>query len=313
MKKVAFISLLGIVTLLSACSSSNIRVKQPKFEEEGNRISYVDFTTALENAAKNSDINQETAFKSKEAKISVQSKSTKSITRLNKKISSLTQGENLKSTIKYDPKNMAFMTKTETTNVMESESEITKTNDVVTVKSEAGTGITTIDEKLTTVDFNNNTMIMTVSETFDEEENAKNYLESNFKMQIYISGLSPYYNRLPSEEPSSDDTTYKFFKENNVFTYIYSGSSTDELSDGETYASIKNIDYVKAQIIYSAHEVTTKMYYLYESATTYTENYGTYRRNDVENFKGETSFEFNIKNKKVSVPKLDVSKYQVLS
>ncbi len=152
MKKVAFISLLGIVTLLSTCSSSNIRVKQPKFEEEGNRISYVDFTTALENAAKNSDINQEAAFKSKEGKFSVQS-----------------QGENLKSTIKYDPKNMAFMTKTETTNVVESESEITKTNDVVTVKSEAGTGITTIDEKLTSVNFNNNTIIITFSGTFYEE------------------------------------------------------------------------------------------------------------------------------------------------
>lgn len=313
MKKLAFISLLGIVTLLSACSSSNIRVKQPKFEEEGSQVSYSDFTSNLEKAAEKSDLNGEGLLESKELKTSIQSKSTTSVTRLNKKVSAINEGENMKSTGKYDPKNLVCITKTETTNVIESENEITKYSDVSTVKSEGGFAITTIDNTPTSVSFNNNTMIMTVSGTYDSENAAKEFFDSNFKMQTYINGLLPFYNRLPSVEPSAEDTTYKFFKSGNVFTYIYSGSSTEELSDGDVYASMKTIDYVKAQIIYSTHEVTTKIYYLYESATTYSENYMDYRKNDVENFKGETSFEFSVKNKKLSVSKLDVTKYQVLA
>lgn len=316
MKKRAFIALLSTSLLLAGCGPESIDLEKPDFIEEGTKISYADFSAQLEDVKSKNDLYNDALLSSKYFEGYYAYDTTNTIDLDGERLSTINQGGDIKATIKYDASKYTWEVKNTSKIVQSVDNQTTVSSQVANTKTHTKSGLTKDEEQYVFVETNEEEKEAYKTMTFANQEEGIGHVNGQVKLIFTYDGFSTFFDNLPEvvegEEP--DTTGYDFYRNGNTFTFSHLKQVLkEERKDAEenVYAYYSYVTYIKGQIYFSGVDATLKFYYTSEEETEYTKDFESIA------FKGEKDkktqklcFDISIREKKVSVKAIDLSKYQ---
>ena len=321
MKKVKLVPLLIAPLLLTSCDADLSVIKKPSFASLGQELSYVDFQNEVNKSLDKSDVFGNDLLKSKELSInsasaqSVIRTANKSMSRNDKKILSKRINANaVESTIKYDAKKLIALAKS-TTNSLSIEKDSTiDTKEVADAKSESGLAVVSLDDGKSAVSFNNMTMTYSVSKAFGEGDDVASYVDMQVKMVCLMYLYMPFVSYLPADDATEEVMgNYHFYKNADIYTYTYKSEESVEIDESETLvARLYSYTEIKVQLELKENKQSLKYYYCDAFDTQYLNEYNGANPGDEDSEKVESAATISLRNKNVSLKKIDIAKYDMV-
>ena len=321
MKKVKLIPLLIAPLLLTSCDADLSVIKKPSFASLGQELSYVDFQNEVNKSLDKADSYGDELLKSKELTMktataqsviysSFENASSRSEKILSKKVNAVAAD----STIKYDANKLIILATTTANNLVIQKDGTVDSKEVSEGRSESGLAVVSVDDGKSAVSFNNMTMTYSVSKAFGEGENPADYVDMQLKMTCLMGIYMPFFNYLPQDDATEEELgKYHYYKNDAIYTYTYiSNESVDIEETGALVARLYSNTEIKIQIELEENKQSMKYYYRDVYRTQYLSKYAGYLPGEVEEEKTESSATISLRNKSVSLKKIDIAKYDLV-
>lgn len=321
MKKAKLIPLLIAPLLLTSCDADLTKVKKPSFAALGEELSYADFQNEVNKSLDKADIFGEGLLKSKELTLESATARSKIISansingRNSQKILSKTiYGYTAESTIKYDANKLIVLSKSTTNSVSIQKDSTIDTKEVEDNKAESGLAVVAVDDGKSAVSFNNLTMTYSVSKAFGEGDDPASYVDMQVKMTCLMAVYVPFVSYLPADDASEEEMgKYHFYKNGSIYTYTYDSEESVDVDDsGVLVGNLYSNTETKVQLELKESKQSVKYYYCDRFRTSYLHDYNDAKAGDEEDEKIESAATISVRNKSVSLKKINISKYDLV-
>lgn len=306
MKKTRFIPLLALTALLTSCDLfGGNKLKEPSFAKEGEEVSYNDFTSRVQQAFEESEINDSESLLGDRIEKYTVSQSQVRTTKMEKKeISSSNTVRTQKSESQCDADNLVSKATGETKYESKSSSEEGSSSETSTSNTESYLQFEKVNGQMALIFANVKTESYIVSKNVSARESEEDVFDSSIRSSI-LSIYSSFAYSIPSSQ--TDAKEYMFFINNDtLFTFSQNTDQDEDTADYKVSTKIK----LKAQFDFTSKKEAFRYSYQVRTEYTYKRNYQGYKEGQVETIESKSYVDYSMNGKSVTVKPLDISDYQ---